>query len=496
MHSHRRPDRDALDLQLLALPPLSAQVDLTLSDGSASHSSDQSEAEEDEEAERSPTPELPAAILEGKRKLALSRMMPAIFFKKAQKDLVLMRDEAEHGDVDVYDRGSGDEDDRPGRGRVRYSPGREARFDGEQFTDESGSDGREMEEDDEDEGPDVVSSWLDDFAPRRGGGGAGGALSRSVEDVAIARLFDRPAASSSKKRRPKKQRKLQDATLAPRAPKPAKAPLREIRLDTAAAIFDRATLDAFDLDLDDTENVDPRTQATAAKSSERWASFSKFSPDFEINRLPLGVRLGQTSFVTKGHLHSLLHPTPVSPPHRRCRPFGIQLDSALSPGEMDDVIPKLCDAVHDAIDDADEGDDMGTTMRFLGAFVSDVASQWDAGDARLFAAGLEAQVDRLGRRLEASGDDSREGKGRRVSFAWYEVDLAVRLRAEPFGADASDERCEDRVRALVERLVKYGVDHTMKSLKEVSKPAAPDDTDQDPCIPREIGRASCRGRVS
>ncbi|KAL8280033.1 hypothetical protein RQP46_007614 [Phenoliferia psychrophenolica] len=282
----------------------------------------------------------------------------------------------------------------------------------------------------------------------------------------------------------------------PHRPKSKTAPRRQaiqIELNADRTIFEYVEPNVVEsrAAAADRENVDPRKDPSRLKPSEdheRWAAFSKFSADFQLDRLPPDVSLSPTSFVSTGHLATLLCPPPPlpssptspppSPPLHQSRSFNIPLSSSMSFEDLETALPQICDAIFASaeqvlLSDDDPPSPSPTTdaLQFLGTYTSELASTWEPDLARRFAGTLAAQLDRLASRLDALDDDDDAQKFRlhRITIAWYELELAVRVVQRPNlvrDADASARRCDDRVKSLVDRLVKHGPRHSMYSLKE------------------------------
>ena len=116
----------------------------------------------------------------------------------------------------------------------------------------------------------------------------------------------------------------------------------------------------------------PDVDRTSVKDdSERWATFGKFSHDFEISRLPVGIQFSDSAIVKTGQLFDLLsHRTTPSLP-RACIPFGVALRGSMSAEDLEAVLPLLCDSIFDETSSSGaEGLEgaSGEALRFLGAF--------------------------------------------------------------------------------------------------------------------------------
>jgi len=516
--------------------------------------------------------------LKGKRKKALRGMMPAVFNKKAEKDLLAMKREKELGYASGSDHGSGDEEAaereeaKKGRARTRVVPrlGSEpVRFSGDAFTDESGSDGREVEPDTEEdrmseEEGDAVGAWMESFAPqRRKGGGApkGGtdfldSLLKKARRTGTggSRRGEQGRKAGPAKRAKEGRRERTPLTEAgngrargggsssvarlgtgPVQPRTrAGKQLKPVALDTDAGIFSFARVGGnvevdtnfrpiFNPATAATTAVAPRTPSlvprappscTVSKSSsfissalpdmserdnalqednERWAAFGRFSYDFGITRLPPGLTFQPESFVSRGHLFSLVSAgtSREAVAYRAFDGFSLHFDSAMSVDEVGAALPMVCDGVFDACEGLlyAEGEEamtegatsqaveqVGRAMRFLGVFASQVVAPLGAGVTEAFAATTSAQLDRLEARLdamlqkEAARTVPRSFSDLRLRLSWYLIDLAVRLDAE---GSIHAGRVQILISTLVHRLINHGAEHTTKALKAFMQPVAP-----------------------
>ena len=466
-------------------------------------------------------------------------MMPAVFMKRAQADLKLMEQEKLQGYSEESDgrnsgdeNGSGDDSDEKGKGRanIRRIPrllDEPIEFTGDAFTDESGEDEnivREASSEDEDE---AVSSWLTSFAPQKGRKSASGG------DDIIDRFLRRAKggagkengsrATGSSRRRPRKGKHPQGLTATeanrhrkrPPQRKPNPPPLlpiaeshinrnaigharktsttyplkHDIPLDTDAALFGFSSTSKKSLPAVKPPQIilPPQHQSVGTKSklveddSESWASFGRFSHDFEIQLLPSGITFPATALLSTGHLHSLLSdiPPPSTPtPLRQITAFGIVLDSTSSPDDIASLVPQLCDCIFDAmletsVERATPVEETDEPLRFVGNYVSEILSQnQDAGTRSRFAATVKSQFDRLGTRLDSlesaldSEGHNKAFKTKRLLLSWYFINIALRLDGIGASGEAEEDALEAR-RSLVRRLVDFGAEHTTKSLKEL-----------------------------
>lgn len=528
----RPPDRRTeLEDRLLALshPPPSAS---SSAEGSSNSGGGSGSEIDSDRSQREPSPQLAVVAttkLGGKKKKALGMMMPAVFMKRAQADLRLMEKEKLEGLTSGSDHGSGDEDigdssadeRRKGRARIRIVPRLNddpLRFDGDTYTDESGDDGAETPVASSEEEGDAVSSWLHAFAPQRH-------QARDDDEDIVDRFLSRAHGKSrhaskgrERRRNPdevgasmrgkgKRRVPLQDggnrradisSKSAPRftTEKHARqAAPRTISLDTEQAIFDWSGIPHGGVQGGRTEDSTvaegnshrsgqqhqlvgglPVVDRSSAKdNSERWATFGKFSHDFEISRLPVGIRFSDSTIVKSGQLFTLLsHRTAPSPP-RACIPFGVALRGSMSAEDLEAVLPLLCDSIFDETSSGAEDLDgaSGEALRFLGAFVSQLSSSEPLASPRLHSS-ITSQLDRLDLRLDSFAADTSDPSldCRRIVISWNLVDIATRLAAADSG---HADRLRRTVSSLVAKLVKHGPEHTTKRLKLFMTDILPED---------------------
>lgn len=536
-HIRGRPpdERTALDDSILALspPPPSASSSAQGSSDSVAGSGSELDSGDSQRDRPPPLAAVATTRLGGKKKKALGMMMPAVFMKRAQADLRLMEKEKLEGLTSGSDHGSGDEDvvdssadeRRKGRARIRIVPrltDDPLRFDGEMYTDESGNDGAETPAASSEEEGDAVSSWLQAFAPQRQQG-------RDDEDI-VDRFLKRAHGKSRRAPKGTSRRREPDEAVASRK---GKGPLKQgaslqnggnrrtdvssksacltttekyarqvatrtVSLDTEQAIFDWSRIpqaDARDSGRSDDMIVVegngqrsgqqhqlvgslPDVDRTSVKDdSERWATFGKFSHDFEISRLPVGIQFSDSAIVKTGQLFDLLsHRTTPSLP-RACIPFGVALRGSMSAEDLEAVLPLLCDSIFDETSSSGaEGLEgaSGEALRFLGAFVSHLSTSEPPSGPR-FNSSITSQLDRLDLRLDSfvpAHPSAPSYARRRIVVSWNLVDIAARLAAtDPSQAD----RLRRLISSLVAKLVKHGPEHTTKRLKIFMADVLPDD---------------------
>ncbi|BGP51428.1 hypothetical protein JCM10450v2_007370 [Rhodotorula kratochvilovae] len=510
------------------------------SDGESEAPSTSASASEADEAEVDDE-DRPAPRLEvrGKRRRALGAMMPAVFLKKAVADLKLMARERAEGDPPSTDDelNSGDEEalarERRSRARVRTRPAlRDApmRLDGEAFTDESGSEpDRSDAAQEEEEENDAVASWLHSFAPRRG---AGAAADEDIVDRFLKRARRPPPRAKKPKKRvavgasardgaagraagaAEKQRRgvLQDNGNYVAGYRPLDGPVvpvrqrpRQIPLDTDEAVFAFAGLHTArrDESEDEVVVVSPRraaprqraddygipaaaaAPAAATKDGEVWALFGRFSHDFDLHRLPAGVRfISPDSFVKNGYLFSLVDASALPQGAFSADAFGCTLLSSMTPVDLDPLVPTICDGVYDALAASLVGNgaeslnplaEVGAAMRFLGHWVSTRPVAADDNALSRLGSALLAQTERLDTRLDAlvvPESASRRFRLHRIVLSWYALDLAARLQRAAGTRVVDSPRLVLLASSLVRRLIQHGPDRTTRSLKAAKDPGA------------------------
>ncbi|BGP11154.1 hypothetical protein JCM10049v2_007053 [Rhodotorula toruloides] len=533
---HRRAgsgERNALDRDILNLPSPSRWR----SDGDSELPSDEDEEEDEEqvggdEESQSPDRQLGPSRLElsHKRKRALGAMMPAVFLKKAAKDLKLMAREREVGEYSSgSELNSGDEEAveraRKNQAKKRIVPGdAPMRFEGAAFTDESGdepdrSDDGVGDKDEEDEN-DAVTSWLQSFAPRR---------TNAAEEDIVDRLLKRAKRPPPKKRKAGKAAESrvrpagEGSTKEKKGGREERASLKEtgnyvvgyrpldgsaakkrkprsVPLDTDDVIFAFVRQQELSVEGKDDDDdvviappVKPRSateqslpnrvfamstgapvvSANDVRNDEAWATFGKFSPDFGLDRLPPGIRFSSpSSFIANGHLYSLVKPADNSA-SASCDVYGLHLSSSTSLEQLESHLLAICDDIlEDLARLGKEGEvldslaDVGKVLQYLGKRI-DAAT---GAEAAKTGSAILASLERLEGRLNASsvfqaaGKDFRRG---RVLVGWYLVDIAARVQRTT--SDVVDERrLQQRVRSLVQDLLRHGQDRTVKTLKAAS----------------------------
>ncbi|GAA5990379.1 hypothetical protein JCM10908_007345 [Rhodotorula pacifica] len=498
--------------------------------------SDQPSTDDNEPDEYALRPEDlgPARLkLGGKRKRFLGAMMPGAFIKKAEQDLKLMAQEIQLPEYsDGSEINSGDEEALQRAQQRNLAKKRKAprllddplRFDADAFTDESGTDSNRSDDgldaaQDEEAENDAVASWLHSFAPQRAQGG-----NEDIVDRFLKRAKRPPKLTRSKKRKtsavhPKRQgsrepahkkqkrRKasgpaadgvfvVEGSRVLDGAGSPRRRP-RAIPLDTDEAIFSCAGLRDESHDADDVEvAIEPSAHqhgrgttadiaarmadipplpADSAAAGEVWASFGKFSYDFDFQRLPSGLRVDRPeSFVSNGHLLSLVRKATAPSVSGPCDVFGLALASEDDAHTFIALLPTVVDGIHAALRavaldevQADGESSMLRSLQFVGKWLDSRQSATEIGNV---AKALTFHLDRLDARLEDVHDSpatSKRYRLARLELAWYRLDLALRSGREGLGTASDGIRSQ--VTHIVRLLIRHGLERTVKTLKVASR---------------------------
>lgn len=464
--------------------------------------------------------------LGGKKKRALGMMMPAVFMKKAQADLKLMEKEKLGGYNSGSDEGSGDaanyssssDEERivKGKGIMKRGSKRDLddfiHKDQDIFTDESGDEGRLQPVEDsssqEDEG-DSVSSWLHSFAPRRQAG-----QDEDIVDRFLRKAKTKRSSSSKIKRIPSgittnsKSKKSSKANHN-ESSKNQRSEIRSIPafnhrpvvkpipLNTDRALFEEVpsigrasstTANYVEVRqrLIPEERLEPiaEIESTGAKTTtnpipsenEHWATYSKFSHDFDIKRLRPGIQFPTTSFIGSGQLFNLVsssttNQTPILP--RFCRAFEFSLNSSMTSAELEGLFPPICDSLFIDITRTEESDNStDETFKFLGNYILEVLPTFENSTIVQFSTSLLSELDQLNFRIEfyySSTNPLPPSFNKKwLMLSWYFVDLLARIvRVEPENSTYQD-RFRTSMRSLIKLLISHGPEHTTKSLKTLA----------------------------
>lgn len=365
--------------------------------------SDSSVAHDGESPERPRAEAIPddRFALAGKRKRAIRGMMPAAWVKKAEKDLELMRKEKKSGRIrqeiveldDNDENGAPNESDDPAVARVRINRSgarRPIRFIGDQTTSESDSapDPEHGGEDDESEIEirQAAHTWANQTSIKQS--------SKSYWNNVIGKILMRGEASSvsrlrrRKTKRPSSRVSSKNSQLKHAEDRSRQSQTRPkqsrldvyyvppVHLNTDEALFSALPIrnefhgssrnlprrpkeqnDGSKLNPLPVQSVHqaPTTPlSTATAHSEAWktqaVAFSRFSFDFGLQRLPVGIVFAPHTFIGKGHLHETLsHAEPdqgITPENYSCSPFGIHLDGSMCENDFMTFLPRLCEQMY------------------------------------------------------------------------------------------------------------------------------------------------------
>ena len=476
------------------------------------------------------SPERPAAAempedrfkLTGKRKRAIKGMMPNSWIKKAERDLLAMREEKKHGKRvrEVVDVDSADEDDEDdmtnnaGRARVRRNADladRPMRFAIDISSDEALSSQDEAEDDEAHqqlELQEASMTWADQnhsnrksntaywdgvidriFVRQKHGTGAGKRRQAvkqrdpqltlphttgkaSYGDIASPRT---PHAQDQlqRKRKPKRQQRLHFV-------KPA------VQLDTEAAIF--SELRGPKADIDNSRGVPQAADSAAplvpniASRADDLTTFSRFTFDYGLDRLPAGLRFAQETYIARGHLRNLLGPTvagaAIEDRRSSCRSFGISLDHDMRIADFIDFFPLICDNIVNAVSadgyQPNLHDEVCEVMRFTSSFMMDC-------DAQDEVARVQTALDEIDSRLLLwkLSTNASETSVAHATLVWRWCQLEYALRMHGKCRSRRDESrppqiagdITDAVTALLECLLTIGLHRVTQTLRTASESA-------------------------
>lgn len=408
----RRPSTGASHAETPSnAPKRSALVPISDSEDEAGEVASSSD-DEDRPSGDSPERALPADdrfALKGKRKKAAQAMMPAIFFKKAQKDLELMREEQKTGVIrHTLDReGSGEDDavesDRA-QAKVRLNPrnaNKPIRFIADESTSESDGVSRVDEDSDVDEveTQQALDTWvsLAQAKNRSKDVPSEKRIDKTYWNTVIDNILvrDKRDRANGLQRPPKRRRRkkaqppqsragsraFEDPSPAVRRPAHRQQQVDDFyaaptHLDDGDSLFaalpkpsfsERVTVKRrrplqFAQGADDSGFTEATvTQSPAASVILRDAqradesarlqgpangSFSRFSMDFGIEPLPEGLSFSADSYIGRGHLKQLLNvASSESLPIMTVVPFGIRLDGDMDSETFLSMFPRICDGI-------------------------------------------------------------------------------------------------------------------------------------------------------
>lgn len=226
-----------------------------------------------------------------------------------------------------------------------------------------------------------------------------------------------------------------------------------------------------------------------------WQSYESFSLDFDIRPLKEGLSFPPDSDIRQGRLEDFLgllrtSVDPLPPPlPSACQVFEVQLDPAMPLGEFQQVFQVMSDRLFDCLDPDSVGtvdeeqrennlEDVCTAARFICAFAT--ARQTDPDFEESFFAPVFDTLDHLLERMETLATPTAHSSQTKLFFHlhWFPLELLVRfsLASPDFAAQVKDPLLKV-AEVLVRRLLEYGFNRTIKSIKTASR-----DIDDDGCV--------------
>ena len=239
-----------------------------------------------------------------------------------------------------------------------------------------------------------------------------------------------------------------------------------------------------------------RPQGLAQAEGVPWAAYESFSLDFDIRPLPAGLTFPPESDIRQGRLEDFLGllrtsvdqlplPLPVA-----IHVFEIQLDPAMALGEFQQVFAILADRLYDctdaeglsaaaaAIDIKRETtvlEDAWETTRFTCAFAT--ARQTEAEFEEALFTPIFDTLDHLLERLEPLSTPTTATGEAKLFFHlhWFALELLVRLSlvSAALASQVKDSLLKV-AEVLVRRLLEYGFNRTIKSVKTAATNVADD----------------------
>ncbi|KAM0786157.1 hypothetical protein ACM66B_006964 [Microbotryomycetes sp. NB124-2] len=405
----------------------------------------------------------------GKRKRALGRMMPAVFMKKAQADLRLMAAERD-GDQSDGSLSSADELVARSPPTTRFharthidstrarAPDCKSVFTQDAVQDEEDVELMTMSEQ-ENEG-DAVAGWLKDFAPRR----------HAHTGDMITRYLTRGTST-------RQQKKRQNAPLIRRKPlQETGRSAQDVDTRLRHKAHKRATYKSV---AQDTSVPHPEL-AARQQQSESWSKFGKFSPDFGIRRLPVGLTFAPSTFIARGQLYSLLASSQgagsdaVLFPPLFVADVWLTQDSAL--GEVEIALPAWIDLivqVHSGTDTTliDQADKL---LHHLALFASHSRALAVATvDQKVrFDHVLSTEVSRLSRQLEDQRTTTVELEAvvldHHLLVLWRIIDIKARVASRQKKLAETTDNVRKACIGLVRLLMEMDIQETMSTVQQVS----------------------------
>lgn len=483
--------RTAMETEILAMPGRSSSAPPRDMNSPASSSSDRDDDSSDRDSDEVEVIEVSAerrqkrTHLDGRRRRALGMMMPAVFMKRAQADLRLMERERERGEISGSDQGSGDgeEDEhevapsRRRQSRIRhgsYDQGR-LRANG-RFTDEWGDDSPAQSSESEEDS--AVMTWLNAFAPRREASTNSDIIDRILSRARQSKLAHPRGKHPSKRVRPRAEARapLREATNGESMESDRhRTGLKHVAHTSATRPRDVSRphdlANAEDAPLAAELPMLPTGPKTRHTIDERFHNYVKASHDFGLDRLPLGITCSPSSFVSRGHLHSLLQPpASLGKLYRSVLIGDVSLRSSMTSLELEDALAPLFDAIHEDLTGREivlmTEATSWEVLRFLGSYLSEVVSKEAEQSQRdRLPRAIVSHLGRLRTRLQAHEDASAPlAVHGMLQVAWYSFDLFTRS-VDHCGVDGLKDDQLLSARRLVGSLVSHGLEHTTKSLK-------------------------------
>ena len=222
-----------------------------------------------------------------------------------------------------------------------------------------------------------------------------------------------------------------------------------------------------------------------------WTSYAKFTVDFDLHPIQVGVSFPANSAIAKGRLLELVSLVKAEgddlprPAPERCSVFELELTPDMSRAEFIPAFELVTDRLFEtlekarALPDSGAGDDENLAegegdareaMRFACLFVSSLVADEDLVD--VFKPAVQDQVDHLCGRMESfvPPTSSKRAPETRIYFAlhWFAVELSARLdMLETIAPNV--EATTGYVVMLMRRLVDRGLNRTVKSIKRAQR---------------------------
>ncbi|KAH8916327.1 hypothetical protein BT69DRAFT_1302893 [Atractiella rhizophila] len=458
-HPNRwRPNED-LDLEMLSDPTA-----VPSSEGGS-----EGEEEEDETEEQTLIPEANLELSKKQRR-ALRKVFPAVYNKKAEMDLVVMREEMAMGKLREDDyglRGSGDEDERYGTVKVRKGK-KTMPDDGldDFYTDGSGS-----QEEEESEQEDIVGQWEIGFAPRRGEN------VDSLDRALMQKNHGSKKASKGKERARDPQRNPHSAVLASkkhdhRRQPPARRPRQPL---DQTALFRKPIRRLKLFGSDDEMN---QSSFPSAKKVEdlRLTEYASFSVDYGIRPIEADRVLDSNGLVARGHLDFLCEPEVgvmvMDVEWEREVPSWLDEETQDSRGDttssLEGLLPWVCDQVYDRIQvQLSDSQDFNVSLdpvELVECLNKLIASKLSADEQDSVL--VNTQFNLLFKRLEGNlGEEPGFAKSI-LALVWFRFQLAHRMFTRHLGEPGGYDEVRALFRLLVRTLLEFGLHESSNAIEE------------------------------